>query len=281
MDASKIVLAEGAAIVGMVTIANLKDGKGFPPPKVFLAGAVAYGALALLAGPAPQLAITFGALGVAYGLLRANGKGISLGESAISALTGIGTGTFEAPGSQGGGSGGVSFTPVTPSEATTGASPATGASGATPALTTKASGTIGSFPVATKPSAYLGGVNAHAGGGKGGVNNWESSNALDIAVPKDTPVLAVENGTIGPSFGFNTLGGNRLHLVSSDNEWYYAHLDKYAPGIGPGTKVTAGQIIGYAGNTGDASGGPVHLHLASLKGNPASLLGVAGQPGTQ
>jgi peptidoglycan LD-endopeptidase LytH len=40
---------------------------------------------------------------------------------------------------------------------------------------------------------------------------------------------------------------------------YYAHLKRYAAFRG-GDRVEAGDIIGYPGNTGDARGGPAHLH---------------------
>lgn len=47
----------------------------------------------------------------------------------------------------------------------------------------------------------------------------------------------------------------------------YAHLNKLAPGIKPGVKVTKGQLIGFAGRTGKATG--VHLHYEVKEGgNP-------------
>jgi hypothetical protein len=112
----------------------------------------------------------------------------------------------------------------------------------------------------------------------GGSDNWQSENAVDLGTPKDTPVMAVGDGTISQSYGFGLMDGGtssrfagyRLHLETSDNVWYYTHLDRFARGIKPGAKVEAGQVLGYSGI---AAGSP-HLHLACKNGNPQKLLGV-------
>lgn len=79
------------------------------------------------------------------------------------------------------------------------------------------------------------------------------------------------DGTIGTSFGSLGSGGRfaglRLHLVTGDNEFYYAHLSSFAKGLHPGSVVKAGQIIGYSG---EANGVP-HLHIASHSGSPLQL----------
>jgi murein DD-endopeptidase MepM/ murein hydrolase activator NlpD len=105
------------------------------------------------------------------------------------------------------------------------------------------------------------------------LGNWESDNAVDIATPVGTPIRAVADGVIGPQFG--SLGSNnprmaglRVHVISRGNEFYYAHLSKFAPGIRPGTRVRRGQIIGYSGE----ANGVAHLHFASRKGNPVGMV---------
>lgn len=108
--------------------------------------------------------------------------------------------------------------------------------------------------------------------------SWESDNAVDISVPKGTPVYAVAAGTIGPQFGAFSgssayLAGLRLHLNTGANEYYYAHLSAFAPGIKPGAKVKAGQLIGYSG----VANGVAHLHFAERKGSPLDI--VRGLPG--
>jgi murein DD-endopeptidase MepM/ murein hydrolase activator NlpD len=104
------------------------------------------------------------------------------------------------------------------------------------------------------------------------LGNWESDRALDISVPVGTPVRAPFGGVIGSQFG--SLGssgrfqGLRLHVASPANEWYGAHLSRYAPGIKPGVRVKPGQVVGYSGS----ASGVAHLHEALRSGDPYSLV---------
>lgn len=102
--------------------------------------------------------------------------------------------------------------------------------------------------------------------------NWESDNAVDLAVPKGTPVYATEGGTIGSQIGplagassDPKLLGLRLHLDTKGNEWYYAHLSRIL--VKPGQRVQEGQLLGYSGE----ANGVQHLHIASKKGSPVGL----------
>ena len=103
--------------------------------------------------------------------------------------------------------------------------------------------------------------------------NWESDNAVDLAAPEGTPVYAESTGTIGDQIGpldSNTpqLQGERLHLKTKGNEFYYAHLSKVV--VKAGQKVKKGQLLGYSG----VANGVAHLHLASKNGDPRNFLGV-------
>jgi len=85
---------------------------------------------------------------------------------------------------------------------------------------------------------------------------------VDMMSPTGTPLVAIENGVIyNPNWHY--AGGIGLTILGdSGDSWYYAHLDAYAPGIQAGTRVAAGQLVGYAGATGNAAG--PHLHLAHI-----------------
>jgi len=90
----------------------------------------------------------------------------------------------------------------------------------------------------------------------------------DIVGPLGTPILAVADGTVF-SVGWNELGGWKLWLRDrAGNELYYAHLSAYSPLAVDGTRVLAGDVLGFMGDTGDATGA-VHLHFEI---HPASLL---------
>jgi murein DD-endopeptidase MepM/ murein hydrolase activator NlpD len=47
--------------------------------------------------------------------------------------------------------------------------------------------------------------------------------------------------------------------------YYYAHLDRYHPGIIEGMQVARGDTIGYVGTSGNAPAGYPHLHFAILR----------------
>jgi murein DD-endopeptidase MepM/ murein hydrolase activator NlpD len=83
----------------------------------------------------------------------------------------------------------------------------------------------------------------------------------DLVAPFGTPLLAVADGTLF-SVGWNDIGGWRLWLRdAAGNEFYYAHLSAYSPLAIAGKRVQAGDVLGFVGDSGDAEGGPPHLHF--------------------
>lgn len=69
-----------------------------------------------------------------------------------------------------------------------------------------------------------------------------------------TPIISVESGVV-EALGWNQYGGWRIGIRSFDGRryYYYAHLRQnypYAEGLGVGSVVTAGDVIGYMGHTG-------------------------------
>jgi peptidoglycan LD-endopeptidase LytH len=85
----------------------------------------------------------------------------------------------------------------------------------------------------------------------------------DILAPGGTPVVAAAEGIVEKLYWSAGGGGNTLYVRSPDGRWsyYYAHLAGYAPGVAEGSRVRAGQPIGYVGDTGNAGAGNTHLHF--------------------
>ncbi len=102
--------------------------------------------------------------------------------------------------------------------------------------------------------------------------------AIDIMAPRNTPILAIEDGTI-VKLTNNRLGGITLYQLdpSGTYAYYYAHLERYAPGLAAGQQVRRGQVIGYVGTSGNAPKNAPHLHFAVYR-LPHERSGWLGQP---
>ena len=87
--------------------------------------------------------------------------------------------------------------------------------------------------------------------------------ALDVLAPRNTPVLAVEDGTIARLF-LSDAGGITIYQFDPTEAYcyYYAHLERYAEGLKEGAPIKRGQVIGYVGTTGNAPRNTPHLHFA-------------------
>jgi len=87
--------------------------------------------------------------------------------------------------------------------------------------------------------------------------------AIDIAAPLGTPVLAAADGTIIKLF-HSERGGTTVYQMSSDQKfiYYYAHLDRYAEGLTEGRVAKQGETIAYVGDSGNAGAGNYHLHFS-------------------
>ena len=86
---------------------------------------------------------------------------------------------------------------------------------------------------------------------------------LDLAAPENTPIHAAGAGTVVEA-GWAYSGYGISVVIDHGNGYltHYAHQNKVAVKVGQ--KVSAGQLIGYEGSTGDSTG--PHLHFEVHKG---------------
>jgi murein DD-endopeptidase MepM/ murein hydrolase activator NlpD len=93
--------------------------------------------------------------------------------------------------------------------------------------------------------------------------------AIDIMAARNTPVMAVEDGSLAKLF-VSALGGNTIYQFdpSGNYAYYYAHLERYADGIHEGDQLRRGQVIGYVGTSGNAPPQSPHLHFAIFRLTP-------------
>ncbi|MCF6357955.1 MAG: M23 family metallopeptidase [Draconibacterium sp.] len=101
---------------------------------------------------------------------------------------------------------------------------------------------------------------------------------IDYAAPKGTPVMSIGDGTVIARAYQRRGGGNYLKI--KHNSVYtttYMHLNGFAKGVTTGSRVKQGQVIGYVGSTGLATG--PHLDFRVHKnGSPVDPLKVKAPP---
>lgn len=87
--------------------------------------------------------------------------------------------------------------------------------------------------------------------------------AIDYAAPTGTPVVAVGDGQV--TFSGTWGGYGRMVEIRHDDGYVsrYAHFSKIPQGIRVGRPVNRGEVVGYVGQTGHATG--PHLHFEMLK----------------
>jgi murein DD-endopeptidase MepM/ murein hydrolase activator NlpD len=90
------------------------------------------------------------------------------------------------------------------------------------------------------------------------LQRWQAHRGIDYAAPTGTPVRAVADGTVEVASRDRGYGNVVVLTHQQRYTTLYAHLSGFASGIRQGAKVSQGQIIGYVGATGLATG--PHLH---------------------
>jgi len=145
----------------------------------------------------------------------------------------------------------------------------TGGTGSSPAAILNDSGYIDAIMCPMSGAAYGDSWGAPRSGGR-------RHEGVDMLAPAGIPIIAVANGFV--TFKRNALGGNAVSLAGDNgNRYYYAHLSGYE---GTSRRVSQGEVIGYNGDTGNATGIP-HLHFevhpgGGLAVNPTPSIRAAG-----
>ena len=100
-----------------------------------------------------------------------------------------------------------------------------------------------------------------------------SHTGTDIACAEGTPILAAADGTVTVANGLDSWGGSYGYYIQIDHggglETLYAHCSSIC--VTTGQQVQSGEVIGYVGHTGRATGNHLHLEV-SVDGNRADVL---------
>jgi len=108
-----------------------------------------------------------------------------------------------------------------------------------------------SCPV-SKPYSFVDSWGAPRSGGR-------AHKGTDLMNPWGNKVHAIVDGVVSRQ-STSSLGGISLYLMGADgNEYYYAHLSRYASSVGQ--RVKAGELIAYNGQTGNARFTAPHVHF--------------------
>jgi murein DD-endopeptidase MepM/ murein hydrolase activator NlpD len=93
------------------------------------------------------------------------------------------------------------------------------------------------------------------------LRRWLFHNGVDYAAPSGTPIVAAAPATV--SFVGRKRGYGKMVMLKHDEryETLYAHLSGFPQGLREGDRVNQGAIIGYVGQTGFATGPPLHFEI--------------------
>ena len=196
--------------------------------------------------------------------------GVAAAQAAVDAAAAGADPTADAS-TDGGGDAGAPDTPrsMGASGGTSGGRTGTGGAGSVPIGVVNGAVYVDAIVCPMNGAAYGDSWGAPRSGGR-------SHEGVDMLAPRGTPIYAVVSGSV--NFQQNHLGGNAASLVGDNgNRYYYAHLASYE---GVNRRVTQGEVIGYNGDTGNATGTP-HLHFevhpgGGLAVNPTPSVRVAG-----
>jgi murein DD-endopeptidase MepM/ murein hydrolase activator NlpD len=105
------------------------------------------------------------------------------------------------------------------------------------------------------------------------LKEWRAHRGIDYAAPTGTPIRAVSDATV--AFAGRQGGYGNLVILRHQGPYStaYGHLSRFAKGMRHGTRVSQGDIIGYVGATGLASGPHLHyeFRVNNVQNNPLAM----------
>jgi biotin carboxyl carrier protein len=112
------------------------------------------------------------------------------------------------------------------------------------------------------------GTHAKAFNQRGGSDNWQSENAVDLGVPAGTQVISPAAGVVVKvgGGGSGRFAGDTVTVHGADNDFFFAHLSSV--NVKPGDRIAPGQPLGKSG----VANGVAHLHFAVASGSPLSWI---------
>ena len=105
-----------------------------------------------------------------------------------------------------------------------------------------------------------------------------SHTGTDIACAEGTPILAAADGTVTVANGLDSWGGSYGYYIQIDHggglETLYAHCSSIC--VTTGQQVQVGEVIGYVGHTGRATGSHLHfeIHINKIRKDAMSYFGM-------
>lgn len=106
------------------------------------------------------------------------------------------------------------------------------------------------------------------------LNTIRAHKGTDYAAPRGTPIRATSDGRVTRASRYGSFGNLVILQHAGGFETKYAHLSRFANGISRGDRIRQGEVIGYVGATGGATG--PHLHYEFLVNgvhqNPRTIL---------
>jgi len=112
------------------------------------------------------------------------------------------------------------------------------------------------------------------------LQTWRAHKGVDFAAPTGTPVHAAGDGKVASAGRQNGYGNAVVLQHGATYSTVYAHLSRFATGIKPGARVAQGDVIGYVGQTGWATGPHLHYEfwVNNEQRNPMTIALPTAQP---